>query len=312
MQFAAVFPGQGSQSVGMLSELSENFNEVIDTFQEASDTLGRDLWAITKQEDVAALNQTENTQPIMLAAGISVWRIWLRQGGCLPVGMAGHSLGEYSALVASGVIGFSDAIKLVSERATLMQQAVPDGAGAMAAILGLDDETIVKICTDSKDKGIVEAVNFNSPGQVVIAGEVAAVDFAIDKLIEAGAKRAIKLPVSVPSHCSLLKGAAEKLETTLEKTIFTESQYPVLQNFVAKSFEGVKEKKDALSKQLYQPVLWVDTINNLHTDQGADIIIEFGPGKVLFGLNRRINRTLGNICVSDNASLEKALKLCTA
>ena len=179
MQFAAVFPGQGSQSVGMLSELSESFTEIKNTFQEGSDALGIDLWAITKNEDASALNQTENTQPIMLAAGISVWRIWLAQGGCLPVGMAGHSLGEYSAMVASGVIDFSDAIKLVSRRAQLMQQAVPDGVGAMAAILGLDDDIIVKICADASDKGVVEAVNFNSPGQVVIAGEANAVDFAI-------------------------------------------------------------------------------------------------------------------------------------
>ncbi len=310
MQFAAVFPGQGSQSVGMLSELSESFTEVKDTFQEASEALGKDLWAITKQEDTITLNQTENTQPIMLAAGISVWRIWLRQGGCLPIGMAGHSLGEYSALVASGVIGYTDAIKVVFERATLMQEAVPGGAGAMAAILGLDDKIIVKVCDDSKEKGIVEAVNFNSPGQVVIAGEVAAVDYAIEKLIEAGAKRAIKLPVSVPSHCSLLKEASEKLKITLEKTVFSESKFPVLQNFLAKNLNNTKERKDALSKQLYKPVLWVDTINNLQSEQGADTIIEFGPGKVLFGLNRRINRTLGNICVSDNSSLEKALKLC--
>ena len=312
MQSAAVFPGQGSQSVGMLTELSESYSDVQNTFQEASDALGIDLWLMTQEEGNNALNQTENTQPIMLAAGISVWRIWLAQGGCLPVGMAGHSLGEYSALVASGVIDFQDAIKLVAERAKLMQEAVPDGVGAMAAILGLDDDEIVKICADSNEKGIVEAVNFNSPGQVVIAGETNAVDFAIEKLTEAGAKRAIKLPVSVPSHCSLLKGAAEQLNVALENTAFTESQYPVLQNFEAKSFDNTKDRKAALAKQLYQPVLWVDTINNLHTEHDAETIIEFGPGKVLFGLNRRINRALGNICVSDNASLEKALAMCLA
>ncbi len=312
MKFAAVFPGQGSQSVGMLSELSDSFSQIKDTFQEGSDALGKDLWAITKEEDGSALNQTENTQPIMLAAGISVWRIWLAQGGCLPVGMAGHSLGEYSALVASGVIDFSDGIKLVSQRAQLMQQAVPEGTGAMAAILGLDDDVIVKICADASDQGIVEAVNFNSPGQVVIAGEAKAVDYAIEKLTEAGAKRAIKLPVSVPSHCSLLKDAATQLGTALKSTAFADSNYPVLQNFEAKSFGNSSDQKEALTKQLYRPVLWVDTINNLHTEQGAESIIEFGPGKVLFGLNRRINRALGNICVSDVASLEKALAMCNA
>jgi len=312
MKFAAVFPGQGSQSVGMLSELSDSFNHVKDTFQEGSDALGKDLWAITKEEDGSALDQTENTQPIMLAAGISVWRIWLAQGGCMPVGMAGHSLGEYSALVASGVIDFGDAIKLVSQRAQLMQQAVPEGAGAMAAILGLDDDVIVKICAEASDQGIVEAVNFNSPGQVVIAGEAGAVDFAIEKLTEAGAKRAIKLPVSVPSHCSLLKDAATQLSTALESTTFVDSTSPVLHNFEAKSFDSSTDQKEALVKQLYRPVLWVDTINNLHTELGAESIIEFGPGKVLFGLNRRINRALGNICISDSASLEKALAMCDA
>ncbi len=312
MHFAAVFPGQGSQSTGMLAELAISFNHVKDTFQEGSDTLGKDLWAIVNDEDAARLNQTENTQPIMLAAGVAVWRIWKEQGGCLPVGMAGHSLGEYSALVASGVLDFKEATKLVAKRASLMQQAVPEGVGAMAAILGLDDDVIVKICADSSAKGIVEAVNFNSPGQVVIAGEALAVDYAIEKLTEAGAKRAIKLSVSVPSHCSLLKDAASQLSNTLEEISFSDAQYPVLQNFEAKSFENAKDQQSALSKQLYQPVLWVDTINNLSNDYKADTIIEFGPGKVLFGLNRRINRKLGNICICDNASLEKALAMCSA
>lgn len=312
MQFAAVFPGQGSQSVGMLAELASSHGEIKDSFQEGSDVLGKDLWAIVNDEDNTQLNQTENTQPIMLAAGIGVWRIWLAQGGCLPVGMAGHSLGEYSALVASGVLDFQEAIKLVAKRANLMQEAVPAGVGAMAAILGLDDDVIVKICAESSEKGIVEAVNFNSPGQVVIAGEASAVDYAIEKLTEAGAKRAIKLPVSVPSHCSLLKDAATQLNSTLAETTFSTAQYPVLQNFEAKSFDTAEDQQSALAKQLYQPVLWVDSINNLSIDYKADTIIEFGPGKVLFGLNRRINRKLGNICISDNASLEKALAMCSA
>jgi len=313
MQFAAVFPGQGSQSTGMLAELASSHNEIKNSYQEGSDALGKDLWAIVNDEDATALNQTENTQPIMLAAGVAVWRIWLAQGGCLPVGMAGHSLGEYSALVASGVLDFQDAIKLVAERASLMQQAVPEGVGAMAAILGLDDDVIVKICADaSADKGIVEAVNFNSPGQVVIAGEAPAIDYAIEKLTEAGAKRAIKLPVSVPSHCSLLKDASSQLAATLEETTFSKAMYPVLQNFEAKSFDSGTDQQVALAKQLYQPVLWVDTVNNLNNEYKADTIIEFGPGKVLFGLNRRINRKLGNICISDNASLDKALAMCSA
>lgn len=310
MQFAAVFPGQGSQSTAMLGELADQYSIIKDTFDEGSDILGKDLWKITTQDDNTELNQTENTQPIMLAAGIAVWRLWLDQGGCKPVAMAGHSLGEYSALVASGTLDYKEAISLVANRASYMQQAIPEGSGAMAAILGLDDDVIVKTCSEVSTEEIVEAVNFNSPGQVVIAGNVAAVDVAIEKLNEAGAKRAIKLPVSVPSHCSLMKGAAEKLDQKLAEVSFLEPKFPVLQNFEAKSYLSAEDKQAALSKQLYKPVQWVDTINNLHANHAAETIIEFGPGKVLFGLNRRINRKLGNICISDLASLNKALEMC--
>ncbi len=311
MQFAAVFPGQGSQSTGMLAELAEQYPIIKSTFEEASDTLDRDLWKITTQEDNTELNQTENTQPVMLAAGIAVWRLWLEQGGSMPVGMAGHSLGEYSALAASGALDYKDAVQLVAKRASYMQQATPEGSGAMAAILGLDDDVIVNLCAEiaEQTQAVVEAVNFNSPGQVVIAGDSSAVDTAIKKLTEAGAKRAIKLSVSVPSHCSLMKTAAEKLDQDLKGITFSEPQFPVLHNVEAKSYQTAEEKQTALSRQLYKPVKWVDTINNLSTDYSADTIIEFGPGKVLFGLNRRINRKLGNICISDAASLEKALKM---
>ena len=311
MQFAAVFPGQGSQSTGMLAELAEQYPIIKSTFEEASDTLDRDLWKITTQEDNTELNQTENTQPVMLAAGIAVWRLWLEQGGSMPVGMAGHSLGEYSALAASGALDYKDAVQLVAKRANYMQQATPEGSGGMAAILGLDDDVIVNLCAEiaEQTQAVVEAVNFNSPGQVVIAGDSSAVDTAIKKLTEAGAKRAIKLSVSVPSHCSLMKTAAEKLDQDLKGITFSEPQFPVLHNVEAKSYQTAEEKQTALSRQLYKPVKWVDTINNLSTDYSADTIIEFGPGKVLFGLNRRINRKLGNICISDAASLEKALKM---
>ncbi len=312
MQFAAIFPGQGSQSTGMLAELAEQYAVITQTFAEGSDILGKDLWKITQQQDATELSQTQNTQPAMLAAGIAVWRVWLEQGGCQPVAAAGHSLGEYSALVASGALDYADAMALVAKRASYMQQAIPAGSGAMAAILGLDDELIVTICADvsHKQNQVVEAVNFNSPGQVVIAGAASAVDAAIERLQEAGAKRAIKLAVSVPSHCSLMKDAAQKLDQELSSVSFSQTQFPVLQNIEAKSYETAAEKQAALSKQLYKPVKWVDTINNLHQDYAADSMIEFGPGKVLFGLNRRINRKLGNICISDSASLEKALKLC--
>jgi len=253
---------------------------------------------------------------VMLAAGVAVWRVWLAQGGCAPVAMAGHSLGEYSAMVASNTLKFEDAMPLVAERARLMQQAVPAGEGAMAAILGLDDDVIIKICADLSDpdsdkSGIVEAVNFNSPGQVVIAGNAATVDSAIELLTEAGAKRAIKLAVSVPSHCSLLKGAATELNSKLTNTAFADGDVSVLQNVTAGTFDNSNDKQNALAEQLYKPVRWVETINNLENQQGADTIIEFGPGKILFGLNRRINRKLGNICVHDQASLDKALEICS-
>ncbi len=312
MQFAAVFPGQGSQSTGMLAELAEKYDIIKSTFEEGSDLLGKDLWKIASQEDSTELNQTENTQPLMLAAGIAVWRLWNEQSGCTPVGMAGHSLGEYSALVASGTLDFKQAMPLVAKRASLMQQAIPEGSGAMAAILGLDDNIIVDICSQIKSQGVVEAVNFNSPGQVVIAGDSKAVDSAIEKLNVAGAKRAIKLSVSVPSHCSLMIGAAKELDNVLEEIVFSDSDLPVVQNYEAKSYTSLQDKQAALSKQLYKPVRWVESINNLHKDYSADTILEFGPGKVLFGLNRRINRKLGNICISDLASLDKALQMCNS
>jgi len=312
MQFAAVFPGQGSQSLGMLAELATEHPEVKATFEEASDILNKDLWQMTTADSDEVINQTVNTQPLMLAAAVSVWKIWQKVGGCLPVAMAGHSLGEYSAFVASGVLSFSDGINLVSKRARFMQEAVPEGVGAMAAILGLEDHQIIDICKNTTEHGIVEAVNFNSPGQVVIAGNTKTVDLAITRLTEAGAKRAVKLPVSVPFHCNLLKDAAQEFKQELSKAEFKEPKYPVVQNFEAISYKSNQEHKDALSEQFYKPVLWVDCINTLAKDYQADTIIEFGPGKVLFGLNRRIDRSLGNICISDSASLEKALAMCNA
>ncbi len=308
MAFAAVFPGQGSQSTGMLGQLADSFSEVKYTFQQASDFLDRDLWQLTLTED-GSLNQTENTQPVMLTAGIAVWRVWQAQGGALPIGMAGHSLGEYSALVVAGVLSFENALELVATRASLMQQAVPEGEGAMAAILGLKDEQVVAVCKQAAEDGIAEAVNFNSPGQVVIAGDCQAIDRAIEQLKIAGAKRAIKLAVSVPSHCSLMRDAAIKLSEKLSDIYFSPANISVLHNVNTQSFSDADEIKKALSEQLFKPVLWVDTINKLKNDLGADTIIEFGPGKTLFGLNRRIDRTLGNICVHDSASLEKGLEL---
>ncbi|WMP17513.1 ACP S-malonyltransferase [Thiothrix lacustris] len=310
MTIAGIFPGQGSQSLGMLSALSADFVEVRDTFQEASEILGRDLWLMSQEGTEAAINSTENTQPLMLAAGVAVWRVWLKQGGCQPVALAGHSLGEYSALVAAGALAFTDAVSLVAERARLMQSAVTDGEGAMAAILGLDDVQIVAACAQAAQGDVVEAVNFNSPGQVVIAGSAAAIDRAIQVATEMGAKKAIKLSVSVPSHCALMKPAAEKLAVRLAATPFSPVQIPVLHNVDAATRDTVDSTRSALEQQLYRPVRWVDTILGLQGQYAATAAVEFGPGKVLVGLNKRIDRKLTSVCILDSKTLEEALKLC--
>lgn len=309
MSIAGLFPGQGSQSLGMLAELSESFPVVGETFREASDALGRDLWLIAQQGPEAELNNTENTQPLMLAAGVACLRVWQQQQGAAPGVLAGHSLGEYSALVAAGVLTFTDAVRLVAERARLMQSAVPAGEGAMAAILGLDDEQIVAACAAAAQGDVVEAVNFNSPGQVVIAGSAAAVARAIVAATEAGAKKAIPLPVSVPSHCALMKPAAEQLLSQLAETTFSVAQVPVLHNIDAISRTTAEATRDALAQQLYRPVRWVDTIKNLQNEHQATVMIEFGPGRVLTGLNKRIERRMKAAAVFDNASLEAALQL---
>jgi len=310
MTIAGVFPGQGSQSLGMLADLDKQFSQVRETFQVASDVLGRDLWDMAQHGSEASLNSTENTQPLMLAAGVAVWRVWLGEGGCVPVALAGHSLGEYSALVAAGVLDFADAVALVAERARLMQNAVADGAGAMAAILGLEDPQIIEACAQAAQGDVVEAVNFNSPGQVVIAGSTAAVDRAIHTATAMGAKKAIKLSVSVPSHCALMQPAATALAVRLGQTAFTPASVPVLHNVDAAARDSVTEMAQALEQQLYRPVRWVDTVMALKTTYAADAMVEFGPGKVLAGLNRRIDRKMGAVCIHDSATLAEALKLC--
>jgi len=302
------FPGQGSQSVGMLSGLSESFSIVRSTFEEASDALGIDLWALSQTGPVEDLNRTENTQPAMLAAGISVWRVWLEQGGLMPGMMAGHSLGEYTALVASGVLSFPDAVGLVAERGRLMQAAVPVGTGAMAAILGLTDEQVIEVCSTAAQDEVASAVNFNSPGQVVIAGNAAAIARAIDLAKEAGAKRALPLDVSVPSHCALMHGAADQLFDTMQAIDFSVPTVAVVQNVNVASTNDVSEIKNLLKQQLYSPVRWVETIQSM-AGQGIEIMIESGPGKVLTGLNKRIDKSLTGLPILDAASLEKALEV---
>jgi [acyl-carrier-protein] S-malonyltransferase len=290
MNIAVVFPGQGSQSVGMLAEYADETPIVLDTFKEASEALGYDLWDIVSNGPIEKLNSTEITQPAILAADIAVMRIMSVQCMQKPVAFAGHSLGEYAALVASGALDFVAAIKLVAKRGQLMQSAVPEGAGAMAAVIGLNDSDVVKICQDiSKDDNeVVEAVNFNSPGQVVIAGSSGAVEKAVTLLKEAGAKRVLPLPVSVPSHSSLMKPAADELEKYLSDIELEEPDIEVLHNVDAKSHNDTSLIKQALVKQLYNPVLWSQTIKIL--SEGVDTIVECGPGKVLSGLTKRINK----------------------
>lgn len=287
MKLAFVFPGQGSQSVGMLADLAAEFPVIKATFAEASEALGYDLWSLVCDGPESELNSTEKTQPALLTAGVALWRAWQEQGGARPDFMAGHSLGEYTALVCSGAISLRDGVALVAERGRLMQQAVPAGEGAMAAVLGLDDEQVRQCCAQAQSVGVVEAVNFNAPGQVVIAGSAAAVAAAIEHCKAAGAKRALPLPVSVPSHCALMKPAAEKLAARLQDITISMPVIPVLQNVNAGASSSVEELRDALVRQLYSPVLWVATVEKLAA-LGVTRAVECGPGKVLGGLNKRI------------------------
>ena len=309
LKYAAVFPGQGSQSLGMLKALGEEFPVVADTFGEASDAISTDLWAIAQSGPLEELNATHNTQPIMLAAGVAVWRVWNERGGCLPVMMAGHSLGEYSALVCSGALDFSVAVGLVAERGRQMQTAVPDGEGAMAAILGLGDDAVIELCMQAAQGQVVAAVNFNSPGQVVIAGVVEAVDRAISGAKQVGAKRALKLPVSVPSHCDLMRPAATAMTDALSNAEFLVPEIPVIHNVDVSSHDSASQIRTALIEQLYRPVRWRESVQNLAAS-GVSLLLEFGPGKVLAGLTKRIDRGLGAQCVQDPESLDKALGEC--
>ena len=307
MSTGIVFPGQGSQSVGMLKELAAAFAEVEQTFAEASEALGEDLWAIVQDGPAEKLNSTEITQPAMLAAGIAVWRVWQGQGGPQPAVMAGHSLGEYSALVAAGSLDFDHAVRLVAERGRLMQEAVPAGTGAMAAILGLDDEAVIQVCADAAEGDVVEAVNFNSPGQVVVAGHKSAVERAVALATERGAKRAVMLPVSVPSHCALMKPAAERLAEILEDIPVQAPAIPVINNVDVEMPTDPDAIRDALVRQLDHPVRWVETIRCMQAE-GVDTLIESGPGKVLVGLNKRIERRMPALPVYDPDTLAAALE----
>jgi len=303
---AMVFPGQGSQSVGMLADLAANNPQVGETFDEASTVLQYDLWRLVQDGPEAELNQTDRTQPAMLAAGVSVWRVWQASSGAAPSVMAGHSLGEYTALVCAGALDFADAVALVAERGRCMQAAVPPGVGAMAALLGLDDETVAAVCMRAVDGEVVEPVNFNSPGQVVIAGNSAAVERAIALAKEAGAKRAVILPVSVPSHCALMKPAAEKFAQRLTQTHISQPAIPVVQNVDAVLHDQPEMIRDNLGKQLYSPVQWVSSVHAMHA-HGMTRMLEAGPGKVLAGLCRRIDKRIASASVYDPDTLAGAL-----
>ena len=306
MKYAIVFPGQGSQSLGMLSDLSSNFSIVKDVISEASDAINVDLWKLI-QEDEGALNQTENTQPAMLAAGYATYKVLANEVDLSPALMAGHSLGEYTALVAAGSLEFFEAARLVRKRAQLMQSAVPRGVGAMAAILGLDDEQVIEICRQCSSSGVVEAVNFNSPGQVVIAGEKETVNSACEAMKNAGAKRALLLPVSVPSHCSLMTDAAQEFSESVDTINFQIGAVNVLHNVDASIAEDINEINSKLVEQLHKPVLWTSSVQKMQ-QLGIERIIELGPGKVLAGLTRRIDRSLSVSAVIDTATLQSTIE----
>ncbi|MDH2898452.1 ACP S-malonyltransferase [Rahnella variigena] len=306
-KIAVVFPGQGSQTLGMLADLAAAHPVVEETFAEASSALGYDLWQLVQQGPAEELNKTWQTQPALLAASVAIWRVWQQQNGAQPVLMAGHSLGEYSALVCAGVLDFKQAISLVELRGKLMQEAVPAGTGAMYAIIGLDNDAIAKACEESAQGQVVSPVNFNSPGQVVIAGNKEAVERAGAACKEAGAKRALPLPVSVPSHCALMKPAADKLAVALENVTFSAPQYSVVNNVDVKIETSPEAIRSALVRQLYSPVRWTESVEFMAA-QGVEQLLEVGPGKVLTGLTKRIVDTLTAAAVNDTASLAAALE----
>jgi [acyl-carrier-protein] S-malonyltransferase len=306
MSRAFVFPGQGSQSIGMLQKLAETSGLIKSVFDEASSVLEMDLWAIVTAGPEEKLNATDITQPVMLAAGYATWRAWQEAGGANPAIMAGHSLGEYTALVCAGALDFKDAIKLVNARGRYMQAAVPAGTGAMAAILGLDDDTVKQVCAQAAEQEIVQAVNFNSPGQVVIAGHKNAVERAAELAKQQGAKRALILPVSVPSHCQLMRPAADKLAKDLAVITISTPSIPVINNVDVAVANEPDAIRDALTRQLFQPVRWVETIQRMASD-GVRMITECGPGKVLLGLNKRIDKSLEHAAIVDTESLQAQL-----
>ncbi len=305
---AFVFPGQGSQKIGMLAELAAEFPVVQQTFAEASAVLGYDLWELVQTGAQEDINLTERTQPLLLTASVAVYRVWQEKNGAQPAFMAGHSLGEWSALVCAGVVAFTDAVKLVQQRGKFMQEAVPAGQGAMAAIIGLDDALIIDACKKAEQGEVVSAVNFNSPGQVVIAGAAAAVERASAFCKEAGAKRALPLPVSAPFHTELMRPAAERLAEQIAATNFATPKIPVVHNVTANVEVNPETIKSLMIEQIFSPVRWVECVNTLAAN-GVSLTLECGPGKVLSGLNKRINSELNTVSVEKPEELNAALAL---
>ena len=303
---AFVFPGQGSQSLGMLAELGSEFAAVKTTFDEASAGADVDLWALSQNGPDEALNRTENTQPALLAAGVAVWRVWQELGGAMPGQLAGHSLGEYTALVCAGALSLHDAAKLVAERGRLMQAAVPQGVGAMAAILGGDDAQIAQVCADVANGQVVAPANYNAPGQLVIAGNTEAVDRALVRLAELGVRKTVKLAVSVPSHCALMRGAADQLAEKFDAVSWSQPKILIIQNAEAKSYDTIEDIRAALARQLYLPVRWTDSMRALAA-RGTTRVAECGPGKVLTSLLKRIERTLDGRALGAPADIQQAI-----
>ena len=307
MSFAFVFPGQGSQSVGMLAALSESYPSVKETFDEASEVLGYDLWSLTQSGPAEQLGQTEFTQPALLTAGVAAWRIWEAQGGAKPHVMAGHSLGEYTALTCAGAVAFVDAVTLVQDRGRYMQSAVPSGEGGMAAIIGLDDQAVIDVCASIQNYGVIQAVNFNAPGQVVVAGSKQAIEASVGAFKEAGAKRALPLPVSIPAHSSLMSSAAEKLKERIDGVNFQMPAIPVIHNCNVEVAKNIAEIKANLVTQLDSPVKWVSSIEKISADFEVEKVIESGPGKVLSGMIKRIVKGVEVVAIETPETLSKTL-----
>lgn len=303
---AFVFPGQGSQKIGMLADVAAKHVLIQATFAESSEALGYDMWQLIQQGQQEEINLTEKTQPILLTASVALWRLWLQQGGAKPSLMAGHSLGEFTALVCAGSLDFADAVRLVRARGQFMQTAVPVGEGSMAAILGLDDDVINQICAEAAQGECVQAVNYNSPGQVVIAGKVAAVDRAIEKLKAAGAKRAMPLPVSAPFHTDLMQPAGERLAEALADITIKVPEIAVVHNVHAQTESNPEKIRELLIQQIYSPVKWVDCVNTM-VKAGVTTTVECGPGKVLSGLNKRIEKSLDCLAIEEEQALLDAV-----